>query len=145
MVDVTRTFEVTSPPATVIDYLQDFTHAKAWDPGTQECERTGEGPIEVGSRWHNVSEFRGRTTELEYELRELSSDRVVFRGTNKTATSIDDIQVKSTPSGSEIVYHAHIDFHGLARLAGPFLQKEFERLGDKTQKQMTDVLNQLAP
>lgn len=143
MVDVSRTFDVTVPSSTILEYLRDFSHAEEWDPGTKQCDLVGDGPIEVGSHWHNVSEFRGRETELDYELSILSDDHVVFRGTNKSATSIDDIRVTSTPTGSQIVYHATIDFHGLARLAGPFLQKEFERLGDETQEQMTRVLNKL--
>lgn len=144
MVDVTRTFDVPGSTASILDYLRDFSHATEWDPGTKKCERVDDGPITVGSRWRNVSEFLGRETELDYELSTLNDTRVAFRGTNRTATSIDDIQVKSTPNGSQIIYHAHIEFHGLARLASPFLQRKFEQLGDKTQTQMTRVLSQLA-
>lgn len=143
MVEVTRSFTVNTAPAVVVDFLKDFSRAEEWDPGTKSCTRKDSGPVVVGSSWHNVSEFRGRETELEYELRELAADRLVFVATNKTVTSTDDIGVKSQDSGSEITYHATLDFRGLAKLAGPLLQHSFEKVADDTVLQMTQVLNAL--
>ncbi|MDQ2846977.1 MAG: SRPBCC family protein [Actinomycetota bacterium] len=143
MVEVTRSFTVDPAPAVVVDFLKDFGRAEEWDPGTKTCTRKDPGPVAVGSSWHNVSEFRGRETELEYELRELAVDRLVFVGTNKTVTSTDDIGVQGHHAGSEITYHATLDFHGLAKLAGPLLQHSFEKVADDTVLQMTQVLNAL--
>jgi carbon monoxide dehydrogenase subunit G len=144
MIDVERTFEVRQPVSAVVDYLKDFAHAEEWDPGTKSCTRTDSGPIQVGSTWHNVSEFKGKDTELEYRLTELTAVLLTFQGENKTATSIDTISVQATDTGSAITYHAQIEFHGLAKLATPFLKSEFEELGDKTVEQMTNVLNGLS-
>lgn len=143
MIDVERTFEVRQPVSVVVDYLSDFAHAEQWDPGTRSCTRTDSGPIRVGSTWHNVSEFKGKETELEYRLTELDGGRLVFVGENKTATSTDTVSVRATDAGSAITYHAQIEFHGVAKLATPFLKSEFEELGDKTVVQMTGVLNAL--
>ena len=144
MIDVERTFQVRQPVPVVVDYLKDFAHAEQWDPGTKSCTRTDSGPIEVGSTWHNVSEFKGRDTELEYTLVESTAERLTFEGKNKTATSTDTISIRPTDTGSAITYHAQIEFHGLAKLATPFLKSEFEELGDKTVEQMTAVINRLA-
>ena len=144
MVSVQRTFQVDQPLELVVSYLKDFARAEAWDPGTRSCLRDdGEGPIAVGTTWHNVSEFRGRETELEYRLAVLEPQHLTFVGQNKTATSTDDLTFEPSATGTTITYHAQIEFHGLAKLAGPFLQSEFERLGDETQKQMTAVINGL--
>lgn len=143
MIDVERTFEVRQPVSAVVDYLKDFANAEQWDPGTKSCTRTDSGPIQVGSTWHNVSEFKGKDTELEYRLVDLTDGRLQFQGENKTATSVDTISVRATEAGSAITYHAQIEFHGLAKLATPFLKSEFEELGDKTEQQMTSVLNAL--
>ncbi len=143
MVQVTRTFTVNAAPAVVVDFLKDFSRAEEWDPGTKSCTRNDSGPVVIGSSWHNVSEFRGRETELEYELRELADDRLVFVGTNKTVTSTDNIAVKGHGSGSQVTYHAALDFHGLAKLAGPLLQRSFQKVADDTVLQMTQVLNAL--
>lgn len=143
MVAVKRSFEVSKPLSVVLDYLQDFARTEEWDPGTKSCTRTDSGPIAVGSRWHNVSEFRGRQTELEYQLKELTADHLVFQGDNKTVSSTDDISLAKSPTGTRISYRATLDFHGLAKLAGPFLQRGFEKVADDTVRQMAGVINDL--
>ena len=94
---MTRTFTVQPSPDVVIDYLKDFSNAEAWDPGTESCTRLDANPINVGSRFHNVSKIAGVSTELEYKLDELTSDTIGFVGENDSATSTDTITVH--PSG----------------------------------------------
>ena len=142
-IDVARTFAVNQSVPVVIDYLKDFGHAEEWDPGTKSCTRTDSGPVQVGSTWHNVSVFKGRETELDYRLTELTAVLVKFEGENKTVTSVDTISVQATDDGSAITYHAEIEFHGVAKLATPFLKSEFEELGDRTVEQMTRAINAL--
>jgi carbon monoxide dehydrogenase subunit G len=132
-----RTFEVAADVATVTDYLADFGNAEQWDPGTRSCTRSDEGPVAVGATWHNVSEFAGRETELEYRLELWEPGHVRLVGENKTATSVDDIVVVANGSGSRITYRSEVTFHGIAKVAGPFVQHEFERLGDKTVEGIT--------
>lgn len=141
MPSVTRSFTVRPAPATVIDYLKDFANAEEWDPGTESCTRIGDGPVAVGARWHNVSKIAGVTTELEYELTELTDSRVVLVGRNDSATSTDSITVQPSGEGSEITYHADLDMHGLANLAAPAMKLLFEKLADDTEEQMTQVLD----
>jgi carbon monoxide dehydrogenase subunit G len=143
MTTVSRTFTVTPPPPVVLDYLKDFAHAEEWDPGTETCTRLDEGPLRVGSRWHNSSKIAGRSVSLTYELVELTTDRVVFVGTNESATSTDTITVVPHVSGSEITYKAVIEMHGLAKLAEPVTKLLFEKIGSDTVKDLTTVLNGL--
>ncbi len=145
MVHVQRTFTVDPPIDLVVDYLKDFAHAEAWDPGTERCERDGSAadPVVVGTKWHNVSKVRGKETELSYRLDRLEAARLTFVGTNKTATSTDDITFQQSGTGTSITYDSNIVFHGLAKLADPIMRREFERLGDETVQQMTSVLNRL--
>lgn len=143
MVQVKRTFIVERPLASMIEYFKDFGHAEQWDPGTRSCTRSDEGPVKVGSTWHNVSEFRGRQTELTYRLDRAEERRLTFIGRNKTATSTDDISFEPAGDNTSITYVATINFHGVAKLAEPLLRREFERLGDETQAQITRVANAL--
>ena len=143
MTSAERVFTVTTPLLTVLDYLKDFSHTEQWDPGTQSCTRTDDGVLGVGSTWHNVSMFAGRETTLTYTLREAGSDHLTFVGENSTATSTDRITLQPDGDGTRVRYRAHIEFHGLAKLAGPFLKPMFERVADKTQEQMIEVLNAL--
>jgi carbon monoxide dehydrogenase subunit G len=140
MVDVTRTFTVPRSPEEVVAYLSDFSNAVAWDPGTVRCDRVGTGPVQVGSTWKNTSKVLGRETELDYVLITLEPDHVVLKGTNKTATSTDDITVVPEGAGSQVTYHAHIVFNGIAKLAEPLMQRVFEKLGDETEEGITREL-----
>ncbi|KQS58356.1 polyketide cyclase [Geodermatophilus sp. Leaf369] len=141
MPTVERTFVVQCPLEKAVDYLADFAHAEAWDPGTKSCTPVDGQPVQVGSRWRNVSEFMGRETELEYRLATWEADRLVLVGENKTVTSTDEISFRAVDATStEIRYHVDFDFHGVASLAGPLLKPALEKLGTDTEEQMTRVL-----
>jgi len=143
VITVERTFAVNRPVDVVVDYLKDFANAEEWDPGTKSCTQQTPGPVVVGTTWHNVSVVKGKETELAYRLASLDGGHIVFVGENKTATSTDDITVTPAAEGSSITYHAQIEFHGIAKLATPFLRSEFEGLGDKTATQITDAIHKL--
>lgn len=143
MTDVRRTFTVSQPPDKVVTYLKDFANTERWDPGTVTTTRVGDGPITVGTRWKNVSEFRGRKTELEYRLTRDEPRRLTFVGENKTVTSTDDLHFREVEGGTEIGYQAHFDFHGLAKLAVPFVKGALEKLGTQTENQMRRTINAL--
>ena len=140
---MTRTFVVKPAPPAVIDYLKDFSNAEAWDPGTVSCTREDTGPVQVGSTFHNVSKIAGVETELTYKLTKLTGGGIVLEGENDSATSVDAITVASHPEGSEITYEATIEAKGIGKLAEPLMKLVFERIGSKTEEQMTEVLNNL--
>ncbi|WP_181770653.1 SRPBCC family protein [Amycolatopsis pittospori] len=146
MVEVTRRFTVATSPDAVVDYLRDFSRAVDWDPGTMSCERIDAGPLAVGAKWHNVSKISGIRTELTYELTRLEPGRIVFVGTNDTATSTDDITITAgeRPSTTELTYHATIEFSGAAKLASPIAKVVFEKVGNDTEKSLTRILGDVA-
>lgn len=141
MIRVTRTFTVDKPVDEVVGYLADFSNAVDWDPGTQSCERQDAGPVHVGSTWRNVSKFLGRETVLNYRLEALRPGHITLIGSNKTATSTDDITVRdASPDGSEVTYRASIKLNGLARLGEPVAKAAMERLGDAVVTQMQQAV-----
>ncbi|SEF24465.1 Polyketide cyclase / dehydrase and lipid transport [Amycolatopsis pretoriensis] len=143
MTTVSRTFAVDPAPDVVVPYLADFGHAEQWDPGTQRCVREDPGPVRVGSSWHNTSKIAGIGTELTYTLEQLTDDRVVLVGRNDTATSTETIEVVPSGTGSSITYTNELEFKGVAKLAAPLGKVVFEKLGDDTERQLTEVLNGL--
>ena len=141
-VDVERTFIVASSPEGVVEYLRDFSRTEQWDPGTVTCTRLDEGPVEVGSRWRNVSTFLGRKTELVYELTRDDPQGLRFVGRNDTATATDDISITAgpAPGTTKIGYHAHLEFSGLAKLGAPVAKLALEKLGNDTERSLIRVL-----
>lgn len=108
------------------------------------CERVDDDPIRVGAQWTNTSRFMGRTAVLNYRLETLEPDHLVFRGSNDSATSSDDLTLRAHASGSEITYRAEIRFNSaLLRPVAPLLQRPFERLADRVAAQMTETINAL--
>ncbi|MFA3842650.1 SRPBCC family protein [Streptomyces aureus] len=143
MIKVERVMYSGRPRDEIVAYMADFSHAEQWDPGTISCRPLSAGaPVGVGTEWLNVSAFRGRRTELRYELTRMSDDRLTFVGRNKTATSTDDLRFEPHSGGTRITYRAHVEFHGIARLARPLLKGEFERLGDEVSEQLPAALQQ---
>jgi Polyketide cyclase / dehydrase and lipid transport len=140
---VSRTFRVEVPPEIVIPYLADFVHAEDWDPGTVRCVRNDDGPIRVGSSWHNTSKIVGITTELTYTLEQLTDERIVLVGRNDTATSTETINVARSDTGSSITYANEVQFNGAAKLAAPLGKVVFEKFGNDTEKQLVKTLNAL--
>ena len=145
MADVTRTFTAKVPIEKAAAFLRDFANAPLWDPGTQSCTQISDGPIVLGTEWHNVSKLFGVTTELTYTLVTDELTHVVLKGTNKTATSIDDMTLTSLgPNSTSIEYLASVEFNGLAKIATPFLKLGFEvQVAPALVKKMTAALEKL--
>ncbi|MFB7664043.1 SRPBCC family protein [Kitasatospora sp. NPDC056138] len=140
MISVERTMVVEWPAGEVLHYLADFGNTPEWDPGTESCARLNPGPVAVGACWRNISRFRGRRTELLYCLEQYGPDRLVFVGSNRTVKATDDITVRASEGRTVLVYRSSLRFNGLARLAAPFLQAEFERLADAVALRLPLVL-----
>lgn len=128
---IERTVTVDRPVADVYAYLKDFTTSTEWDAGTVRTTReSGDGG--VGTRYHNVSKFLGRQTELTYVITALEENALIrLRGENKTVVANDTMSLAATPGGgTEINYRAEFDFKGLVRLVAPLTAPAFRRLGD---------------
>ena len=141
MIELERTTSVSRRLDDVVEYLSDFGHTEQWDAGTRTCTRIDDGPVRVGARWRNVSEFRGRQTELVYTLRRLEQRRLTFTGENKTVSTTDDLTFEAEGEVTRIRYLALFDFHGIAALAQPFVRGSLHRLADDTIEQLTRVLD----
>jgi hypothetical protein len=140
MVTVSRSFTVAAPLERVREYLKDFANTVHWDPGTVQCVRRDRRPLAEGAQWTNTSTFMGRTAVLDYTLDVLEPARLVFRGANEKAWSVDDISFETLAAATRITYRAQITFRGALRLAAPLLRRPFERLADDVAIRMTTVL-----
>ena len=68
MVQVSRTFTVRQEQEKVVAYLRDFANATQWDPGSVSNVQISDGPVGVGTVWHNTSSLAGAKPELDYTL-----------------------------------------------------------------------------
>ncbi|HET8961745.1 SRPBCC family protein [Nocardioides sp.] len=138
-----RTVETTASPSAVFAYLGDFTTTTEWDPGTVETTRvSGDGG--VGTTYHNVSRFLGRTTELTYVVERHEPDRLLaLRGENKSVVAHDTMEIAPDGAGTRVTYTAEFDFKGLAGLVAPLLAPALKKLGDEAENGLRSALGRL--
>lgn len=138
-----RTVETTASPSAVFAYLGDFTTTTEWDPGTVETTRvSGDGG--VGTTYHNVSRFLGRTTELTYVVERHEPDRLLaLRGENKSVVAHDTMEIAPDGAGTRVTYTAEFDFKGLAGLVAPLLVPALKKLGDEAENGLRSALGRL--
>ncbi len=144
MSTIRRSVRTEASPQQVFEYLSDFTHTEEWDPGTVTTERVfGDGG--VGTRYHNVSTFLGRETELEYTVIDLDRGTLVrLRGEGKSVTAIDTMRISPDGSGSVVEYTAEFDWTGVAKVAAPLLGPALTKLGDAAEEGLKVNLDRLA-
>jgi len=127
-------------------HLADFSSAEQWDPGVAKASRDQQGPIEVGSSFTVVADFLGRQIPLTYRIVDLVADeRVVLRAENASVVSLDTLTFVASDSGASVTYDAVLDGKGAMRLAGPFLQLLFNRIGHKAEAGLRAYLAALVP
>ena len=144
MISVSRTISTTTPLDKSWGFLSEFANTEVWDPGTVRCKRIDVGPVDVGARYENVSQFKGKETTLEYAVTTFEpAKHLVLKGENKTVQSIDDMSFSGSDTGTEVRYSAHFTFKGVARLFEPFLRKSIDKLADEAETGMKKALDAL--
>lgn len=120
------------PAEQVFAYLSDFSTAAEWDPGIVDASRADTGPIGIGTEFHLVSKFLGRTTELTYRIVEHDPPHsVTLLGENASVISRDTITVTQQRNGTRIGYRAKLTLKGPLRILDPLLALAFKRVGDR--------------
>ena len=123
--------------------LRNFRH---WDPGVKAAEQiTGSGSGSDASFDVTVGGVL-RDIVLRYET--IAYDppsRVVVRASNGVLSSLDEIDVRSAPDGSEIVYKAALDFHGVWRPLNPLLGLVFKRIVERAANGLREVVTRTEP
>lgn len=143
MKTIERVIAVNKPAAVVWEYLSDFRSTNDWDPGTKQTTReSGDGG--VGTVYKNISEFAGKEVEIIYTVTEFTpGQQYTIVGETDALTSTDTITVSGTDATAEVTYHAEFEFHGLTKLADPFMGPALKKLGDEAREQMQQELEKL--
>jgi uncharacterized protein YndB with AHSA1/START domain len=146
----TYTASVTSDKSAeeVFAYLADFRTVAEWDPSITESTHIGgsEPPAE-GARYHVVTHMAGKDTPMDYETVESERPaRVVLRGENESAISLDTISIaQRSDGGCNVTYEAVITLKGAKKIADPLMGVALKRLGDKARDGLQQKLRSGAP
>lgn len=143
MANYNATVSSTRSPDEVFSYLADFRSVAEWDPSITESTHTNDGePIQVGAQFHVVTSMLGNETPMDYETVELERPgRIVLRGENSSAISIDTITIAPSGGGCEVTYDAEIELKGARKIADPLMGIALGRLGAKAKDGLSEKLN----
>jgi carbon monoxide dehydrogenase subunit G len=138
-----RSVEANATPEMVFAYLSDFTHANEWDPATVKAELiSGDGG--VGTKYHNVSTFMGRATELTYQVVRHEPHQVfALRGENSSVIALDTMEIEPNGFASKVTYTADFQFKGLGKFIAPLLSPALKKLGDEVEHGLREALAKL--
>jgi len=131
----------------VFDALADFSLSEQWDPGVVTAQREQEGEIAVGSSFALVTDFKGKQSEMRYEITELQRpNRIVLRGAGDLVSAVDTMVLSPAGNGQvKVAYTADLSLKGLMRPFVIFLRSSFNQLGENAMAGMEKYFNQTAP
>lgn len=140
---IERTFAVAQPASHVWNYLSDFRSTNDWDPGTEQTTLTS-GDGGVGTVYDNTSSFAGKKVQITYTVTAIDPGRqITLLGETSSFTATDTITVDPSGAGSTVSYEAEFEFHGVAKLADPFMSLPLKKLGDDAEKSLKQTLEAL--
>jgi uncharacterized protein YndB with AHSA1/START domain len=73
MIEFTIDIEIDRPIGDVFDYLIDFENIPAWNPYVQTVKKVTAGPIDRGTRFHQVR----RTDHQDYDITALDRPHLI--------------------------------------------------------------------
>lgn len=147
MPQLREVIEVPADPKRVFDAVADFSNSASWDPGVLAAGRIREGdpaPDGVGAAYELTVTFRGRASGMTYRTTEYERPtKVVLQGVGPRIAATDTIEFEPLQDGgTRITYIADLRLIGLAKVAEPFLGKEFEAMGSRALEGMRIWLGQ---
>jgi hypothetical protein len=122
-------------------YMADVTHFVEWDPGVKRARLvTGDG-AGVGAAYELTVEAGG-TTVMRYEVKEYDPPRrILLVARTPFLTSVDEVRVEASGSGTIVTYDAKLTLNGPLRLFDPLLRAAFRRIGDRAAAGLRRVLS----
>lgn len=125
------TTTTTTPPADVLAFFADMTHAADWDPSIACVERLDQGPVVIGSAFRVTLRFFGRDVVHTYRINELvPARRLVLSASTSSFVSHDTVTLSALSDTTTLVtYHARLGGRGLTRCFEPLFFVLIQRFG----------------
>jgi hypothetical protein len=122
-------------------YMADVNHFVLWDPGVKRVRRVAGDGAGVGSAY-DLTVQAGGTTVMRYEVKQYEPPhRLLLVARTAFLTSVDEIRVEASGSGSIVTYDAELTLNGPLRLLDPLLRVAFRRIGDRAAAGLQRVLS----
>jgi Polyketide cyclase / dehydrase and lipid transport len=141
MAQYAATIESAWSPEETFDYLSTFSNAAEWDPGVATGEALHPGPPRVGVVYRLGVVLGGRKATFDYRILEIERPRrVVLQAVHPLAESTDTIEIAPADGGAVVHYDAILRLRGFLRVAGSFVDRRFDVIGERATEGLRSVL-----
>lgn len=124
------------------DFMSDVRNFEQWDPGVVDVRQVaGDGPG-TDAVYDVTTANGGRRMQFRYQV--TAFDRPVgftIVGTKWPFTSTDEVAVEPSATGSTVTYVAELTMPFPLSLADRWLQRVFDRIGDKAAAGLAEALD----
>jgi uncharacterized protein YndB with AHSA1/START domain len=119
-------FEVSTtikrPVEDVFAVLSDFSNGSKWSSGQAEpAVKTSDGPIGVGTTWHDVGKIIGRRFESDIEFTEFEPDRKIVFTITKPFPMTATVTLEPVADGTRVSQTIQAEPGGFFKLAEPLV------------------------
>lgn len=134
MARITRTITIERTLVEVFDAIADFSQADQWDPGVRSSAVGDAGPrVGEGATW-DLDVLLGGGIGMAFTYVTTTYDRpgrVVHETDTWFAHGVDDVTVAGADGAVELTWDATFEFKGPGGWVDGFVQKGFEKVGDR--------------
>jgi len=116
------------PISDVFAVLSDFSNGSKWASSASEpAQKTSDGPIGVGSTWHEVGQVVGRKIETDFVFTEFEADRRIVYTMSKPFPMTVTVTFEPISGGTRVSETVEGEPGGFFKLAEPLLVKLSQR------------------
>lgn len=135
---------VAAPLEQAFAVVADYSHLAEWDPGIARSGRIDTGPLGIGSAFEVAAALGGREVQMRYEIVTFDPPhRVVLDGRGRAIKAVDDIELRSVGTGTEIDVTADLWLTGPLRLGQPLFAPIARRFGARAMTGLREHLGGL--
>jgi uncharacterized protein YndB with AHSA1/START domain len=132
---------INRPAEEVFAYVMDIGNLAKWNEAAGQGEQTSQGPVGVGTTYRGVSDFMGREMEWTSEVTEYEPNRKVAQKMNLGPTVMAmSWLVEPVGGGSKFTVRSEGEMGGLAKLAGPLLDRTMKKQMDSNLAKLKALL-----
>lgn len=139
MTNVNSTIHIKRNAADVFDFISNPENNPQWQNGMQVCEITSDGPLGIGSTYHQQAKFLGRDIVSNFEITAYEPGRLIRGDTVESSFPISFTRIvepDASGDGCDVQAIVTGDSSGFFRLLSPLMnwmvsssiKKDYRRL-----------------
>ncbi len=115
------------PPQEIFPFLTDLQKLMQWQSDLVRSEILTEGPLRVGSRFHEVRRMGPREAEIRGEISEFTPDRRLATRTETKPEAGVRYVLEPDAGGTQLRYEFNLRTTGLMRLMEPMIARSIRK------------------